>query len=151
MILGVRKIFTNCLFSVLAFFSRPQDGFFAVIFTSFLILFKMSQIENFFYNFYPVSTALVSLINFLYLYSLWDGQLSNYLQSLISHGFNLKEIFLRFYMIFFNGSVLFDGSSKLSFGGFVPSVFLYSPRLFGHCCSLSDFSSSRHEIFFIFF
>lgn len=116
-------------FSSLAWFSRPQDGFFAVLFTIFLLLIKA-----------PKNSRLLLLLSFgclllastftnvFYLLEASNYEVSSYLKTNVSHGFRPSLIPSRFYTLFINGDYNFFGEYKENgFWGSSPSVMKYNP------------------------
>lgn len=113
----------------LAFFCRPQDGFFSLIFCLlFLVYNSPRQHLARLLSLYLILCSLFSVTTLFFMSLQWDGELSSYLKSNISHGFNFWEVPSRLYTIFFNGSFYFYGEHKELFVDWLePSVLLYNP------------------------
>ena len=138
------------IFSTLSFFSRPQDGFFAVAFCSFAIWIQRQESRKLLLSLKLIASVMIaSSITFIYLFALWKGEPSAYLRANISHGFDFSEILLRLYTLFFNGSFLFDGEyGRLTILGLQPSVLVYNPlACFGWLVLITNIFSGKKEFF----
>lgn len=112
----------------IAFFLRPQDGIFAILFCSILLVLKSKE------NLKPIllfSVLLFVFLNslvFIYYFQVWDGNINLYMTENASHGFSVKGLFERFYGIFFNGNFYFEGEyPSTTFLNTAPSVLFYNP------------------------